>query len=107
MMRAVKTPMLLIIIKKKKKKWPILSTDFQMQVAHKYLISSLLGQLITCHHLSPSFDLAYIVTLFGTPLHVTPGPELGASNSYGSTPAPHRCLRLGSAFLLLISCSIC
>ena len=35
--------------------------------------------------------------LLGTPRHVTPGGELGASSSYGSTPAPHRFLLPWSA----------
>ena len=62
-------------------------------------------KLIIKHdHLNPI--CVQIETLFGTPLHVTPGSELGASNSYGNTPAPHRFRRLESVFLLSISFSI-
>ena len=50
------------------------------------------------HHVS-----GQMVTLLGTPRHVIPGPELGAINSYGNTPAPHRFRLAGSAFRLAIS----
>jgi hypothetical protein len=46
------------------------------------------------------------VMLLGTPLQVTPGPELGMSSSYGEIPAPHLFRRFMSEFLFSISFSI-